>query len=266
MTDPSVLAKRLPLGKKPGRPSAMKFKLTNFANLAKLPKPPKVIGHLALQKQPWGLFSNDKVGDCAWAGAANETMAWFAEAGKTVTFTDASVVGDYAAQTGYDPKQTDADGNNPTDQGTDMLEAASYRRKTGILDSAGNRHTVDAYLSLKVGDLDQLKVALYLFGMVGVGIRFPASAYDQFDKGQVWTPVARSKLCGGHYMPLGGFDGTNFRMITWGKEVRVSPAFLKKYMDEAIAYIDLSRLTNGKSLDGFDVAALRASLAALPSS
>ena len=258
-----MIAKRLPLGKKPGRPSAMKFKLTNYANPAKLPKPPKVIGHLALQKQPWGLFDNDKVGDCAWAGAANETMAWFAEAGKTVTFTNASVLSDYAAQTGYDPKQTDADGNNPTDQGTDMLEAASYRRKTGIMDASGVRHTVDAYLALKPGDLDQLKLALFLFGTVGVGIRFPSSAYDQFDKGQTWTPVARSKLCGGHYMPCGGFDGTNFRMITWGKEVRVCPAFLRKYMDEAVAYVDLNRLTNNRSLDGFDRDTLVASLKAL---
>jgi hypothetical protein len=37
----------LKLGKKPARPGAVKFKLANYLVKAKLPTPPKVIGHQA---------------------------------------------------------------------------------------------------------------------------------------------------------------------------------------------------------------------------
>lgn len=266
MTDPSVLAKPLPLGKAPARKGAVKFKLTDYAKLSKLPKPPRSFGHLALQKQPWGDLGNSQYGCCAWAGAAHETMGWAAEAGQSVKFTTDGVLSDYAAQTGFDITQTDDKGNNPTDNGTDMQEAASYRRKVGIVDAEGRRHKIDAYLALKAGDISQLLVATYLFGFVSFGCRFPASADDQFTRRQIWKPVHRSPIRGGHYLADGAFNGINFRMITWGAEVRISPEWIEEYNDESIVAISLERLTNNRSLDGFDIGGLRESLAALPSS
>lgn len=259
-----MIAKRLPLGKKPARKGAVTFKLTDYAKLSKLPKPPRSFGHLALQKQPWGDLGNQDYGCCAWAGAAHETMGWAAEAGQVVRFTTENVLSDYAAQTGFDPAQTDAQGNNPTDLGTDMQQAASYRRKTGIVDANGVRHKIDAYLALKPGDISQLLLATYLFGFVGFGCRFPESAYAQFDKDQVWKPVHRSPVSGGHYLSDGAFNGVNFRMVTWGRVARVSPEWIEEYNDESIVAISLERLTNNRSLDGFDIGGLRESLAALP--
>jgi hypothetical protein len=148
-----------------------------------------------------------------------------------------------------------------TDQGTDMTEAASYRRKTGVMSADGKRHKTLAYLAVK---RTNLKTAAYLFGAIGVGIQFPASAMDQFNAGQPWSYVPFSKIEGGHYVPLVGFDGKYFLVITWGKIQRVTPAFLARYCDEAIAYVSAERLlADGKTLDGFNLTQLLTDLRSL---
>ena len=87
----------LKLGKKPARPGAIRFRLGSYLNAAALPAVPEVFGHESLMAS-WPMFANDKYGDCVWAGAAHETMLLKREAGRIVTFSDANVLADYAAQ------------------------------------------------------------------------------------------------------------------------------------------------------------------------
>jgi hypothetical protein len=248
------MTKTLKLGKTAARPNAITFKMTSYLAATKLPTPPKKFGHQALVSAPWSMLGNADYGDCVFAGAAHETMLWCKEAGTTTTFTDKAVLSDYSAVTGFDPTKPD------TDQGTDMATAASYRRKTGIVDAAGKRHTVAAYLEIKPGDTTEIKQAAYLFSAVGIGIEFPSTAMDQFNAGKPWSVVKGAKIDGGHYVPCIGFDGTDFLVVTWGKVQRVTPSFLVKYMDEGVAYVSLEMLTGGKSLEGFDAAALQGDL------
>jgi len=246
------------LGKLPAREGAVSFAFSAFLDETKLPPVPPTFGHHDLYAaRPIGMLGNDKYGDCVWAGAAHETMLWGDEAKHTFTFTDKSVLSDYAKVTGFNPDDPNSD------QGTDMSKAASYRRKTGVIDAHGKRHKVAAYLALRVGNLDDVKQACYLFGAVGLGVKFPESAMDQFNKGQPWSVVPGSKIEGGHYVPLVGFDGTHFLIVTWGKLHPMDPDFLQTYMDEGIAYLSKEMLTEGKSLEGFDQAALLADLKAL---
>ncbi len=86
---------------------------------------------------------------------------------------------------------------------------------------------------------------------------------DQFNKGQPWSVVPGAKIEGGHYVPLVGFDGTHFLIVTWGKVHPMDPDFLSTYMDEGIAYLSNEMLTDGVSLEGFNQAALQADLKAL---
>ena len=248
----------LKLGKKPARPGAIKFKLTDYLKAGALPTPPHTFGHTTMEKAPWGMLGNDNYGDCVWAGAGHETMLWNVEGGKTVTFTDKSVLSDYSAVTGFDPTKPD------TDQGTDMAVAAAYRRKTGVVDAAGTRHQVAAYLEIEVGNTTLLKQAMYVFGSVGIGIKFPDSAMTQFNAGKPWSVVKGPAPTDGHYIPGVGFDGTDFLVLTWGKIQRATPGFLKKYMDEGVCYLSPEFMTGGKTLEGFDISALNADLAALP--
>lgn len=256
------------LGKLPARPDAYKFKLVNFLKdgAATLPPAPAVFGHDNAIKL-WGMLGNDQYGDCVFAGAGHETMLWNQTAGKTVPFTTKATLSDYSAVTGFDPSDPNSD------QGTDMEEAAKYRRKTGVIDGNGKRHTVDAYLELpgvsarganSASMLTALASVAYVFGAVGVGIEFPGSAMDQFNAGQPWDVVKGSSIEGGHYVPLIGRKANgNFEVVTWGQVQEVTPAFLLKYVDEAVVYVSLEALQNGKTIDGFDVAALQSALNAL---
>src|SRR4051794_38555156 len=237
------------LGKMPARPGAVSMKLSTYLTKAQLPVPPANFGHYELISK-YGMLGNDSYGDCVWAGAAHETMMWCAEAGSSAAFNDKVVLGDYSKVTGFNP-------NDPsTDQGTDMQMAASYRRKTGVKDSTGKRHKVVAYLAIAKGNLDQHVSAAYLFGAVGVGIKFPGSAMDQFNAGKPWGVVPGSKIEGGHYIPLVGRRNGNLLVVTWGRIQEMTPAFFKKYNDESIVYLTKEDLTAGVTPEGLNLAQL----------
>lgn len=248
----------LALGKTRAR-HAVSLKFETYFDVTALPKAPAVFGKPWLVRQP-GMLANDRIGDCVWAGAAHETMLWCAEAGTRVTFTDTDVLEDYSVATGYNPADPS------TDQGTDMQAAASYRRKVGVIDASGGRHKIDAYVALKPGNIAQVELAAFLFGAVGIGVQFPASAFDQFDQAKPWTTVAGSPLEGGHYVPIVGRNSMGYFLCwTWGRLQAVSPSWLYKYMDEGIGYLSLERMRGpmgvpGVSPQGFDAATLQADL------
>lgn len=245
----------LKLGKTPARPDAVKLKLATYLTGA-LPKPPTSFGHDTLVKT-YPMFGNDQYGDCVWAGAGHETQIWTAEGGAPATFSDDGLLKAYSAVTGFNK-------NDPnSDQGTDMGQAAAYRRKTGILDVHQKRHKVGAYVALTPGDLNQLYTAMFLFGAVGIGIEFPAFAMDDFNARKPWdVQKSNAKIEGGHYIPAAARHGM-IDVITWGRVISMTEAFYKKYCDEAIAYLSLESLTAGKSLEGFNLAALQDDLAAV---
>jgi hypothetical protein len=241
----------LKLGKKPARKGAITLRLADVVDLSKLPTPPVSFGNW--ENVPYQMFSNDQYGCCVWAGAANETMDWGLDAGKTVSFRDRDVLAAYTAVTGFRP-------NNPsTDNGTDMGEAASYRRKTGIVDTAGRRHRVDAYARIKARSMVQLKAAMWLLGGVGIGIEFPAFAMDQFEAGVPWKPQRRNaEIDGGHYVAALGINSRgNIMVATWGKIHEMTPAFLERYNDESIAWLSFERLVGKTTPEGFDPVKLR---------
>jgi len=240
----------LKLGKTPARKDAITFKLRDYLPLV---APPASAGHYTLQ-HVWGMLGNNLWGDCVLAGAGHETMLLNTEAGKIVAITEHNALSDYSAITGFNPDDPN------TDQGTDMQVAASYRRKTGVIDSKQHRHKVLAYLAITAGKKTQLKQAVYRFGVAGIGIQFPSSAMDQFNAGKPWTVVAGSPIEGGHYVPAVGYDASYIYVITWGRVQKMSWAFYTKYCDEAIAYLSSEFLKDGKSLEGFNLTQLQADL------
>lgn len=246
------------LGKLPARPGAVTFAFANYFDAAKLPTPPAVFGHEALVAN-YGMLGNDRYGDCVWAGAAHETMLWAKEGGTTDTFTPASVLSDYSAVTGFNP-------NDPsTDKGTEVSVAAKYRRTTGILDAAGKRHRVLAYVSVPQSSLPTLSTAAYVLGAVGLGIQFPDSAMQQFHNHQPWSVVPGATIEGGHYVPLvGRLASGNYVVVTWGRTQEVTPEFIEAYADEAVGYLSHEFIrSSGTTLEGFNLDQLEADLKAL---
>ena len=250
----------LKLGKLPSAPRPTDFKFADFAATIQLPTVPSRFGHGSAYSD-WGMLGNDRYGDCVWAGAAHEHMLINKVVHHVdVPFDDNSVLGDYSACTGFDP-------NDPsTDNGTDVHVALSYRRKTGIADSNSKRHQIGAYVSLDPKNWQHLEQAAYIFGVVGIGIEFPASAMDQFNSGEPWDVVPGAKIEGGHYIPtVGSLQASNqVTVLTWGKHQVMTQAFYEQYNDEAWVYITQEELSgNGTGLHGFDVAKLNSYLSAL---
>jgi hypothetical protein len=237
---------QLKLGKLPARKGAISLKFTDYIDLTKFPKVPDQFGHENLVKTvDWGMLGNDQAGNCVFAGAAHETMMWsLMGESNCANFSTKSVISDYSAVTGYN-------GNPSTDHGTDMQVAASYRKKTGILDADGNRHRVEAYLALPVGNLQIHLIALYLFGAVGIGILFPQSAMEQFNNGEVWDIVPNSPIDGGHYVPLVA-KRDNIMCVTWGAKQGMTEEFFQRYNDESVVYLSPEMFVNRKSPEGFD--------------
>ncbi len=244
-------------GKRPAREGAVKLKFSQFFSASQLPTPPLIFGRPNLITQ-WGMFANDQLSDCVFAGAGHETMLWNAVAGNKIPeFNDANIITAYES-TGYTPGQPN------TDQGSDMAEAAKYRQKIGIEDANGGTHKIDSYVELQPGNTDQLALAAYMFGAVGLGLRMTSNAMDQFDRAEPWSIVKGSSSDGGHYVPVCGRNSHgNFLIITWGRLQAVTEEFISERMDEGICYISSDYFKEGKTPRGFDAAALKAAQAQL---
>ena len=225
---------------------------------AVLPKIPASWGTTDPFPAGWGLLGNDTWGDCAIAGPAHETMLWTKEGtGHAATFTDACVLSDYSAITGFDP-------NDPsTDQGSNVRTVAGYRKRVGMIDASGKRHKIAGYVSIDHRNLAHVLAAGFLFDAVGIGFQVPASAQEQFGNRQPWTVVPGSPIEGGHYVPLVGADLGWLYIVTWGRVQKMSRQFFAKYADETWGYLSTEFLHGGKSPDGFNLTQLRADLAAL---
>lgn len=239
------------LGKRPARENSVLLRLSDIVDAGKLPSPPPTFGHVGVRD--WGVLGNDKFSDCVWAGAAHETTLWTRASGRvSAQFSTSGVLSDYSAATGFD-------GTSATDTGTDAQEAASYRRKIGVVDVAGQRHRIMAYMSLRRGDWDQLMLAAWLFGAVGVGVDYPRTAQRQFDAGKPWTVVQQdSAILGGHYVPVVGRNSAGMALVvTWGRLHAMTREFYERYNDETIAYFSPEYVNiNNLSPEGFDAEAL----------
>lgn len=231
----------------PPRPGAVKMKFGDYVKPS-FPKRPDEFGHESLVSE-WHMLSNDKFGSCAWAGAAHEVYLWTAMGSQRVHITSADVLSDYGACTGFNPADPS------TDQGTDMQAAASYRRTVGTRDANGNRHKIGAYVSLKAGNLDEILNAAWMFGAVGIGVTIGSNQDQQFEFGKPWDG-APGNNSGGHYIPVVAYRNGLVYVVTWGRLQAVTPAFIETYCDQAMAYLSTDMLRDGKSLDGFDLAAL----------
>jgi len=252
----------LRLGKLPATTDRRDLLFARYVQPAELPTPPPQFGHETLfGPHSWGMLGNDEWGDCAWAGPAHETMLLTKEGGHLAQFTTSGVLRDYAAGTGFDPK-AGPPGENPTDQGSDVRSVLGYRRSKGIVDAHGKRHKIGAYVRLDQTNLNEVYQALYLFQVIGIGIRFPQTAMQQFNDGEPWDVVPRAKVEGGHYVCLVA-RRQNLDVITWGALQQMTERFFRKYCDEAWAYISVENLRSGIDPEGFKLTQLKADLAAL---
>ncbi len=239
-------------GYTPSHPDAVSLKFTDFVDLSKLPKIPTNFGHYQKVSQ-WDMLGNDQFGDCVFAGSAHRVMLWNAANNRAVKFSDTSVLSDYTAVTGFNPDDPN------TDAGTDPASAAEYEKTVGLLDAAGNRHKIGAYLKLTTGNWDELLTGTYMFGSVGMAITVTDTMQRQFAAHKPWDN-SPGNTEGGHYInSVGLFDGLA-QAVTWGSLQPFDRGFFEEHNVEMLAYVSTEYLTADKSPEGFDQAGLVAAL------
>lgn len=201
----------------------------------------------------WGMLGNDTVGDCTCAAAGHAIQEWTADTASEAAVTTAQVLAAYSAVTGYTP--TDPS----TDQGAVCLDVLNYWRKTGI---AG--HRIGAFAELNVGDEDEIRAAVDLFGLIYVGAALPATAEAELDDGAPWASTAGTPGgWGGHCFIVGAYDVDGLTCITWGQRQRMTWEWFAKYVDEAYAVLSPDWLGPKGAPNGFDLAALQTDLSAV---
>jgi len=273
MSPPTTPGPTPQLGLKHWTPSQKDFKWEDFGgNVAikldkatGLPVLPSTFGvSNLLPEHHWLSLGNTDFGDCFWAGAAHEHMGWVASTGRSVKFTTAGVLSDYAAVTGFNPNAPLVDGNNPTDTGTDVRDGFEYRRTTGIIDAAGNRHKIGAYLLLPQGHWRSFLEALYICEAVGLVINdFPESAITQFGQQQPWSTPTSQPMGQGHYVCANGRYGAT-KVVSWGRCFSATQAFLMDGTVSAMyAIVSSDMLKGGVSAHGLNIAQINADLAQL---
>lgn len=239
------------LGKLPARPPLG----LHFADVFNaLPTPPATFGHQSLMADGvWGMLGNNQVGNCTICDGEHQHMVWTLEGENPCpAFTTNNSISDYSAISGYN-------GTAATDTGCDLQDVAAYRKNVGLIDAMGVRHKIDAYASLRVGDLSQIAQAAYIFGAVSIGVLLPSSAEAQFIAGQPWSVVPTDKPVGGHCITLVGRDfNGSYLFISWGKVQAATPSWVATYMDEGIVCFDRELLNaKGLSPESYDLAALQ---------
>lgn len=238
-------------GRLPNDPS--KPRLLFGTHLKTAPTYPNELDYLS-EVDNYPMYLNDRIGDCTCAGAGHIIQAESRYGqGTTESVTDNNVLTAYEAVSGYNPKT----GEN--DNGAVMQEVLSYWRKTGIGD-----HKILAFAEVDHKNKDELRAAMNIFGSLYIGINFPGTAMDQFNKGQPWDYVKGATIEGGHAIHGGAYAvGGNWKVVTWGAIQDMTDSFWDKYVEEAWVVITPEWLNAGKSPGGFDLYGLGEELASL---
>lgn len=241
------------LGKTPKKTDLRTIQLKDYLTAVTVPKAPSKLDEFKTITQ-WPMFKNDQWGDCVEAGAAHitEFVTKLGE-NKEAAITDHDVQKMYSDITGFNPA------NPNSDQGTNMLDALNYWRKTGI---AGNK--IEGFAEFDPKDHTQWKLACYLFGNAYVGLALPETAQKQSSATSEWkvtshTGQGAAGSWGGHCVAANDYDADTVKVITWGYVQKATWGFISTYCDEAYVVFSDGWINNvtKKSPQGFDLAALQ---------
>lgn len=238
------------LGCLPNDPSKPRVKLT-VPHGAKLTPPASAGWYSTVNPGAWGVLGNDTVGDCVAAGAFHGQQLWEEAAqNRETVFTSDEALAMYSAISGYNPKKPN------TDVGATLQSGLDYWRKTGL---GPQSFKISAFAEFDYRNTDLLKQLIADMGVVYLALEVPASAMTQYDQGQPWTVVPRSRIEGGHCVPGVGYDANYLYVITWGSVQPVAWPFVSKYFDESWAPVSPDWMTSsGKTPSGFDSTAANA--------
>lgn len=206
--------------------------------------PVKLFREYKVPAGQWGMLGNNTVGDCIVAMIGHWLMCITEHTGTMYIPTVEEILAAYTTITGYDPSQTDAQGNNPTDTGTTIAAIMQFMMTTGI---GGIK--ILAWADVDITSIAEQKLGMYGFGGILDAASLPQSAVDQFNAGTTWAPVdPDGGIVGGHGFPNFGYGFTGTTGVTWAKLQQMLWTWRLKYLMESAVAITPAWLKNADGL------------------
>jgi hypothetical protein len=242
----------------------LKFK--NYADPNQLPPPDPLEDYISGYEKDLQMYGNDGAGNCVIAAKYNLDGVEADHAGNSFSASTKNAIDDYSAITGYDPSQTQPDGSNPTDCGTDPQAAAKWYN---ALDPSDPRY-IRAWVQIDQNNMTEIRQALKIFGGIWTALALPLTAQDQLKAKEPWdyvkwwpTPRRIAGSWGGHMVGAQLIDARQPKITgkvnTWGMPYPFTQAFLDHYCILMIVYITNYWIAkNGKTPSGFDIDGLLA--------
>jgi hypothetical protein len=244
-----MVTTQLRLGKLPARVDPRTLSLARYVERSALPAPPEELD-LAAAVSDWPMCGNDRLPDCTTAAAAHALEAWTAAAaGAVVEISERDVIDAFEAVKIVDPATGE--------EGAVVLDVLKLWRSAGI-----GGHRIAAFARVDLTDHDLVRTGAFLFGGLYVGLQLPLSAQDQ----DVWDWNGRLDgpdepgSWGGHAVDVVRYDEAGVTCVTWGALQRLTWAFWDRYSDECWCLVSTDFMSDGKTPEGFDLAALEQDL------
>lgn len=241
----------LRLGRLPPKHTAYTFRagLVLAAAVAPLGKPPDVSDDWTRAvKVPWGMYGNDRLGDCVMADTAHQIILHTANAGTVFVPDEHEVERVYFQLTGGQ------------DVGLNETDVCQYLITTGL---CGQKSAGTAMID--PANLDHIRWCVQLFGACRLGINVTQNLQTDFSQGAPWTRLI-DPVEGGHDVPIVRYDRDYAYCVTWGGiqaiawSLMAQPAFLEE--SHAEVWCDFCA-ASGACPNGFNLLQLLADLPAL---
>ena len=204
------------------------------------------------------------VGDCVIARTLHAIQHMHISAGTSVpTFHGDDALALYSAVTGYDPSQTDDQGNNPTDQGTDPSVMDNYWQNTGVKFPDGTVDKIAGFLQVSPTNPNEWGLGIAEFDFLGAGYNLTQSA----ETSNLWQVIPNDPVVGGHEVMHNSYDAERLNVNCWGEDavnLLVTRGYLTAQCDQLTIYLSHDVLNkNGISNLGFNYTKLQQAFSAL---
>ena len=251
------------LGRKRPIARGPRFRLKNYLRLT-LPTPPTETNYAANSISVLeNIYGNDVEGDCVIAGmghiAANLTGN--ATPGQPIEFTLDQINKLYSAIGGFDPSQTDVNGNNPTDNGCNEVDALNYWQNNGLLPGEIVEHKIAGWMAVNANDPNEIRIALWLFENLMFGIELPDEWVNNIPSksGFTWDVAGDANPNNGHCVVGADYNTQGVFIDSWGMIGLLTNAAISKYICAAsggelytVLSLDAISKATQKAPSGFD--------------
>lgn len=246
--------KGMRLGKLPKKIDPRVPPLAKYLSTSLPPAPPVCDWTRGVEN--FGMLANDRLGDCTCAAIGHLFQILGLNASTEPVITDDEVIELYERACNYNPQDPNSDA------GGIEVDVLNYVLKNGF---AG--HKIDGFTTIDPGNRTNIKDAIWLLGLVYIGLELPTSCESQDFweiPSQGTTGDGAPGSLGGHAVIVVAYNAKGLCCVTWGGLKWMSWEFFGAYCSEAYSVLSKEWIrASGQAPSGFDYETLARDMAAL---